>query len=125
MRDPDHIDLSSIRWDRLTFEQRNRLVRLIIAQAHVARARAMRDLLRMLLSPALRGAAAVAAIWRAGAKRRARRRAIRELGALDDRTLRDIGLTRSEISAAVEGCGPARATARRAQSAASSKVARN
>jgi uncharacterized protein YjiS (DUF1127 family) len=31
------------------------------------------------------------------------RRAIRELGALDDRTLQDLGLTRSNIRAAVKG----------------------
>jgi len=110
MCDPDPVDPSAICWSRLTVEQRDQLVRLVIAQAHIARARAIRDLLRMLLSPALRGAAAVAATWRAIAKWRARRRAIRELGAFDDRTLRDMGLNRAGIEAAVEGRGPARAT---------------
>jgi uncharacterized protein YjiS (DUF1127 family) len=39
--------------------------------------------------------------WRA---RRRRRAAIRELRALDNRTLKDMGLTRGEIVAAVDGC---------------------
>jgi uncharacterized protein YjiS (DUF1127 family) len=38
--------------------------------------------------------------WR---ERRRRKTAIRELRAVDDRTLRDMGLTRGEIIAAVDG----------------------
>ena len=106
MREPNHINLSALEWRRLTPEQRLRFTRLIVAQARVARARAIHDLLRLPLGLARRAAAAVAAGWRAGARWRQRRQAIRELGALDDRTLRDLGLGRSEIEAAVDGARP-------------------
>jgi uncharacterized protein YjiS (DUF1127 family) len=46
---------------------------------------------------------AACSLWRAAAKARARRLAVRELSALDDLSLRDIGLARSEIEAAVRG----------------------
>jgi uncharacterized protein YjiS (DUF1127 family) len=45
----------------------------------------------------------VEAVWRAYALRRERRAAARELHALDDRTLRDIGVSRSEIEWVVRG----------------------
>jgi uncharacterized protein YjiS (DUF1127 family) len=41
------------------------------------------------------------------AKQRERRRAYHELMALDDRSLSDIGLHRSQLPALVEGVGPA------------------
>lgn len=100
---PYHLNLSALEWRRLTPGQQLRLTRLIVEQARMARARAIRDQLRLPLGLARRTAAAVAALWRAGARRRQRRQAIRELGALDDRALRDLGLGRSEIEAAVDG----------------------
>src|SRR5262245_57290653 len=95
-----HFPLSTLAWSRMTPEQQLRMRRLIIAQAEIARARAIRELLRRPLQPLWHAACT---LWSAAAKARARRRAERELHALDDRSLRDIGLSRSEIEAAVRG----------------------
>jgi len=84
----------------MTPEQQLRVRRLIVVQARIARAQALRELLRRPLHPLWR---AVSFLWSAAAKALARRRAERELRALDDRSLRDIGLGRSEIEAAVRG----------------------
>jgi len=84
----------------MTPEQQLRVRRLIVAQAQLARARALRDLLRRPLQILWHAACT---FRRAAAKARARRLAVRELRALDDRSLRDIGLGRSEIEAAVRG----------------------
>ena len=91
-----HLGLSTLAWTRMTPEQQLRVRRLVIAQAELARVQAQRKLLRPLWH-------AACTLWRAAAKARARRRAARELRALDDRSLRDIGLGRSEIDAAVRG----------------------
>jgi uncharacterized protein YjiS (DUF1127 family) len=80
----------------------------ILRRAQAARARALREFGAALLHPwqaALASAAGVAAAalamagkaWRAYARWCERRAAVRELHALDDRTLRDIGISRSEI----------------------------
>jgi len=87
-------------WTRLTPEQQLRVRRLIIAQARLARDRALRELLRRPLQLLWHAACS---LWRAAAKALVRRQAERELRALDDRSLRDIGLGRSEIEAAVRG----------------------
>src|SRR5262245_35428616 len=79
----------------------------IIRRAEAARAQALRDLAGAVLRPLRIAAWAVAPTagswWRASAVRRERRRAVRELRALDDRTLRDIGVNRSEIDWVVYG----------------------
>jgi uncharacterized protein YjiS (DUF1127 family) len=100
MRNPDHIDLWTLVQRPLTPDERLRLVPLIIAQAREARVRELRE---FLSSPFRLAAHAIGAGWRAGAQWRQRRRAIRELSALDDRTLHDLGLGRSEIEMAVSG----------------------
>jgi uncharacterized protein YjiS (DUF1127 family) len=80
----------------------------ILTHAQAARAGALRELGGALLHPwqaALASAAGLAAAalamagkaWRAYARWGERRAAVRELHALDDRTLRDIGISRSEI----------------------------
>jgi len=73
----------------------------IIRRAEAARARALRDLAGAVLRPVQTLATAVAAVagkwWRAYIRRRERNAAVRELHALDDRTLKDIGINRSEI----------------------------
>jgi len=100
MCDSHHLRLSTSAWTRMTPEQQLRVRQLIVAQARLARDRALRELLRRPLQFLWHAACS---LWRAGAKARARRRAVRDLRALDDRSLRDIGLGRSEIEAAVRG----------------------
>jgi uncharacterized protein YjiS (DUF1127 family) len=95
-----HFRLATVAWSRMTPEQQVRVRRLIVAQAQLARDRALRELLRRPLQFLWHAACT---LWGAAAKALARRRAMRELRALDDRSLRDIGLGRSEIEAAVRG----------------------
>jgi uncharacterized protein YjiS (DUF1127 family) len=96
----------------LTPDQRQRVMQLVIRDAQAARAQAPHDLggagLRALQAAGGGGAAIIrlrakAVIAEAGkwrrtyTIRRARIAAVRELHALDDRTLGDIGVSRSEI----------------------------
>lgn len=102
----------------LTPEQWERARQQILGRAHAARARALRELagavvhpLQAIVAGAVAGivdlaeaVAATARKWgRAYALRRERKAAARELRALDDRTLRDIGVNRSEIDWVVYG----------------------
>jgi uncharacterized protein YjiS (DUF1127 family) len=102
MHEPEH-DVSPLPWSRLTFEQRLRLTRLIMAQARAARSHAMQGLLRGLFRLLLRVPLAIVAGWRAVALWHTRRRAMRELNEFDDRALHDMGIRRSEIEAAIFG----------------------
>src|SRR5262245_17692757 len=96
----------------LRSEQRQRVTQHVIHHPHAARAQASHDLgdagLRTLQAAAGGGAAIIRTLaeavlaaagkwWRAYNIRRAHIAAARELHALDDRTLRDIGVSRSEI----------------------------
>jgi len=92
----------------LRSDQRQRVTQRVILHPQAARAQASHDLggagMRTLQpAAAIIRALAKAVIaaagkwWRAHTIRRIRIAAIRELHALDDRTLRDIGVTRSEI----------------------------
>ena len=107
-------DIDFARFDarKLTPEQWERLQRGLLLRAHAARAQALRDLpggvvrwLRAVASGgrdvvrllAERAAATAAVAGTPTSIRRERRAAIRELGALDDRSLKDLGLHRSEI----------------------------
>ncbi|MBV8324432.1 MAG: DUF1127 domain-containing protein [Hyphomicrobiales bacterium] len=87
--------------NELTYEQWDRRKHRIIRRAEVARAQALRGLVGAVLRGLRAAAWAVAATagkwWRAYALRRERNAAVRELHALDDRTLKDIGINRSEI----------------------------
>ena len=79
----------------------------ILRRAEAARARALRELAAALLRPlrttAWAAAAAAGNWWRAYIRRRERNAAVRELRALDDRALKDIGITRTEIEWEVDG----------------------
>jgi uncharacterized protein YjiS (DUF1127 family) len=93
-------------FNELTYEQWERRKRQIIRSAEVARAQALRGLVGAVLRGLRTAARAVAATagkwWRAYALRRERNAAVRELHALDDRTLKDIGINRSEIESVVD-----------------------
>ena len=90
---------------KLTPEQWEHRKRSILWRAQAARAQALRDvaggILAMSLTIAVGGRDVVRNWWSAYAIRRERKAAIRELGALDDRTLKDIGLGRSEIESVI------------------------
>jgi uncharacterized protein YjiS (DUF1127 family) len=96
----------------LTPDQRQRVMQPVIRHAQAARAQAPHDLggagLRTLQAAAGGGGAIIRALakaaivaagkwWRAHTIRPALIAAVRELHALDERTLRDIGVSRSEI----------------------------
>ena len=93
--------------NELTYEQWERRKQQIIRRAEVARTQALRGLVGAVLGGLGTAAWAVAATagkwWRAYALRRERNAAVRELHALDDRTLKDIGITRGEIEWVVDG----------------------
>jgi uncharacterized protein YjiS (DUF1127 family) len=93
--------------NELTHDQWERRRQQIIRRAEADRARALRGLveavLRGLRTAARAVFAAAASWWRAYALRRERNAAVRELRALDDRALKDIGINRSEIEWVVDG----------------------
>ena len=105
--------------ERLSPEEWDHLKRHVTELAQDARSQAFRDLAGGVLSrsqAAAQGALdAVRKRWRAYRLWREHRAAIRALGALDDRMLKDIGLGRSEIASAI--CDPERLAARALASA--------
>jgi uncharacterized protein YjiS (DUF1127 family) len=105
MRANDEIDLAALYGRKLTAEQWNALRQEVLQRAQAARTQALRDVADGIRSTAAELAAAAWSLvgnwWKAHAVRRERKAAIRALAALDDRSLRDIGLGRSEIWSAV------------------------
>jgi len=112
----DEFELGAFDPRTLTPLEWQQFKRHVIRTAHAARAQALRDFGRGMLSTvwvatrsglrsscllADRAARVVGDWWQARAIRWERRAAIRELGALDDRMLKDIGLSRSEIESAI------------------------
>jgi uncharacterized protein YjiS (DUF1127 family) len=100
-------DENAFHYNGLTPDEWVKARQRIIRRAEAARARALRDLpgavLRLVQTLATAVAAAAGKWWRAYIRRRERNAAMRELHALDDRTLKDIGISRSEIEWVVGG----------------------
>src|SRR5215813_158657 len=96
-------DENSFYYNGLPPDEWERARQRIIGRAQAARARAVRELARAVLRPVATLAATAGKWWRAYALRRERNAAVRELRALDDRTLKDIGINRSEIESVVDG----------------------
>jgi uncharacterized protein YjiS (DUF1127 family) len=98
---------------KLTPEQWVELKQCIMREAHAARAQSLRALYRPVLG-CLRSAgvgwrylSSTAGKWLAAYDAwLERKRAVRALGALDDRSLKDMGLHRSEIESVVFGRRP-------------------
>jgi uncharacterized protein YjiS (DUF1127 family) len=105
----DTEDLYFLRFEHrpLTPEQWDRVKRSAVCGAREHRAQMLRSLFVAILTPVRRAAnRAMAAAGRrrlAYATWRERRRAIKELGGLEDRVLKDMGLHRSEIESVVYG----------------------
>ena len=99
-------DENAFYYNGLTREEWEKARRRIMRRAEAARAQALRDLAGAVLRLVHTLVAAVAAVagkwWRAYLRRRERNAAVRELRALDDRTLKDIGINRSEIESVVD-----------------------
>jgi uncharacterized protein YjiS (DUF1127 family) len=100
-------DENAFYYNGLTPDEWEKARKRIIRRAQAARAQALRDLagavLRLVQTLATAVAAAAGKWWRAYALRRERNAAVRELHALDDRALKDIGINRSEIEWVVKG----------------------
>jgi uncharacterized protein YjiS (DUF1127 family) len=98
---------SAFVFNELTHDQWERRRQQIIRRADAARARALRGLVdvvrRGLRTAAWALLVAAGSWWRAYLRRRERNAAVRELHGLDDRTLKDIGINRSEIEWVVDG----------------------
>ena len=92
----------------LTPEQWDRLTRSAVRRAREERAQALRGAFAAIRALGSRAAAAARRRWRSYATWRERRQAIKELGLLDDRMLKDMGLHRSEIESVVGGLDPSR-----------------
>jgi uncharacterized protein YjiS (DUF1127 family) len=117
----DTEDLYFLRFEHrpLTPEQWNLLKRSAVRRARESRAQMVRSLFGALLtsirtaarSGRALGSRAVAAArrsWRSYATWRERRRAVKELGGLEDRMLKDMGLHRSEIESVIYGSDASR-----------------
>jgi uncharacterized protein YjiS (DUF1127 family) len=99
MPDQDHIDISTFDYRALTLDQINDLKTAAFRRAHEEREEYLRSLGRGL-GRALRGLwAASGHVWHAYRARCRRQAEIAELHGMNDRALKDIGLTRVDIEA--------------------------
>lgn len=120
---PEQLDRLQRGAERAAKEYRARTLRSLGAAAVASFRRAALGVRRIVQALGRRAAAAASKQWQAHVLRRQRRAAVKELAALDDRTLKDLGIHRSEIESVVyrrdAAPVPARALpARRCQPAA-------
>jgi uncharacterized protein YjiS (DUF1127 family) len=128
---PEQLDELKRSAGRAAREHRARLVRGLGSAALASLRSTARGAGSIIRALGHRAVAAARAGWSAYAAWRERRAAINELAALDDRTLRDLGLTRSEIEFVVrrdvarscERQAPARQGAARAGTATNRRPA--
>jgi uncharacterized protein YjiS (DUF1127 family) len=128
---PEQLDQLKRSTGRAAREHRARLVRGLGIAVLASLRSAARGVGRIIRALGHRAAASARAWWSSYAAWRERRAAVKELAALDDRTLRDLGLTRSEIEFVVrrdsarssERQAPARQGAARAGTAANRRPA--
>jgi uncharacterized protein YjiS (DUF1127 family) len=112
---PEQLDELKRSAGRAAREHRARLVRGLGSAALASLRGAGRGAGRIIRVLVDRAAAIAGERWQAYAAWRERRAAVKELAALDDRTLRDLGLTRSEIEYVVGRRDSARWSQRQAQ----------
>ena len=94
---PEQLDQLKRAAGRAAREHRARLLRALGVAVLASLRSAARGASGITRTLSHRAAAVASAGWSAYAAWRERRAAVKELAALDDRTLRDLGLTRSEI----------------------------
>jgi uncharacterized protein YjiS (DUF1127 family) len=111
---PEQLDELKRSAGRAAREHRARLVRGLGSAALASLRSTARGAGSIIRALGHRAVAAARAGWSAYAAWRERRTAINELAALDDRTLRDLGLTRSEIEYVVGRRDAARSSERQA-----------
>lgn len=101
MQTNDEIASRALNYQALTPAERETFKRDVILRAHRERDAVIRATFRWLWSWLQAGAAVFHCLWTAYRKRRERRIAMDELFALDDYSLKDMGISRSEIIAVV------------------------
>jgi uncharacterized protein YjiS (DUF1127 family) len=107
MSESDELHFLSFEQRRLTPEKIDCLHQQVARRANDARTQALRGLFDSIASLLRRGARRLAAAagkgWNAYAAWLAQRAAARELHGLDDRSLKDLGIHRSQIEAVIHG----------------------
>jgi uncharacterized protein YjiS (DUF1127 family) len=93
-------DQAEIKGYRLTPERWEFIRRDVLSRARQARAQTLRNLGRWVGAQATAAASHAIEAYRSWRRRQA---AVFELGSLDDRSLRDLGINRSEIQSVVTG----------------------
>jgi uncharacterized protein YjiS (DUF1127 family) len=101
MLSDDEIDSCVLNYRALAPADRQAFKQEVIRRAHIERDAVIRAVFHRLWSSLLTGTAVFHYLWAAYRKRRERRIGMSELFALDDNMLKDMGISRSEIIAAV------------------------
>ena len=97
----DHLSISASVWKALAPAQQSALTWLLIRQAHSERDRAIGKVLLSVAGGLLRALMSVRRAWRRHLRHRRDWRDLIVLSAMDDVSLRDMGISRSEVRAAI------------------------